>query len=149
MRRGGGGGGHWGTGLRSADISRFKCGWRKAGAGMCECVCLVVSVCVCGAYSQRAKMFDIKPPAILYWPVKKERKPNWTHVDHSQLDDLFSIWNPSHQCCGCLVAQALGGFKTSSLLVYKILNGKGGLTSCGLHEYSLASVPSFFSMSSQ
>ena len=39
-----------------------------------------------------------------------------------------------------MVAQALSDFKPKSILVYTILNGKGGLTICGPHEYSLASI---------
>ena len=39
-----------------------------------------------------------------------------------------------------MVAQAVSGFKTSTILVYMILNGKGDLTGCGLHGDSLASI---------
>ena len=39
-----------------------------------------------------------------------------------------------------MVVQALGGFKNNTILMYMILNGKGCLTGCGLHEYSLVSV---------
>ena len=39
-----------------------------------------------------------------------------------------------------MAAQASSDFKTSTILVYIILNGKEGLTGCGLHEYSHVSV---------
>ena len=39
------------------------------------------------------------------------------------------------------------GFKTSTILVYMILNGKGCLTGCGLHGYSR--VPVLFNWSIQ
>ena len=41
--------------------------------------------------------------------------------------------------------------KTSTILVYMILNGKGGQTGCGQHENSLVAVlfPPFFNKSIQ
>ena len=39
-----------------------------------------------------------------------------------------------------VVAQALCDFRASIILVYMILNGKGDLTDCGLHKYSLVAV---------
>ena len=46
--------------------------------------------------------------------VKKERKRACTHVDHNQLDPLLlgTLWFD---------------FKTSTILVYMILNGKGSV----------------------
>ena len=46
-----------------------------------------------------------------------------------------------------MVSQALRGFKTSTILVCMILNGKGCLTGCDLHGYSLTSA--LFNMSIQ
>ena len=47
-------------------------------------------------------------------------------VDHNQLDAPlpFKIIYV-HQHCGFVVAQALQDFKTSTILVYMILKGKG------------------------
>ena len=39
-----------------------------------------------------------------------------------------------------MVAQGFSGFKTSTILVYMILNSKAGLTGCGLHGDSFVSV---------
>ena len=43
---------------------------------------------------------------------------------------------PPYHVFFVVVAQALSDFKTSTILVYKVLNGKGGLTG-GIYEYSL------------
>ena len=40
-------------------------------------------------------------------------------------------------CAVFVVGQTLRDFKTSTILVYMILNGKGCLVSCGLHGYGL------------
>ena len=40
-----------------------------------------------------------------------------------------------------MVAQTLCNFKTSTVLVHMIINGKGHLTGSGLHGYGLVSVP--------
>ena len=45
-----------------------------------------------------------------------------------------------------MIAQALCGFKTGTILVYMILSDKGGLTGCGQYGYSLVSI--FFNRSS-
>ena len=45
-----------------------------------------------------------------------------------------------------MFAQALRDFKSSTILVYMTINGKGGLTGGGQHGYSLASVPMWLSV---
>ena len=39
---------------------------------------------------------NIKKPALLDWPVKKEWKQDCTHVDHTHLDTLYHMTH-THQ----------------------------------------------------
>ena len=69
------------------------------------------------------------------------RSENIPKPKHNQLDPFTHLksYTPIVWCF-FVVAQALSDFKTSTILLYVILNGKGRPTGCGLHGYSLVSI---------
>ena len=77
----------------------------------------------------------LKNKRYIGFPVKKEQRQDCSHVD------LNYHSNHIHQYRGFVVAQALHSeILKPAQLVYMIISGKGCLTGCGLHGYSLVSV---------
>ena len=48
------------------------------------------------------------------------------HVNHNQLESLYHL-KSNFQYCGFVVGHALCGFKTSTVFMYTVINGKEGL----------------------
>ena len=93
-------------------------------------------------YVQEQQLFLLKTASSFGLTAqKKERKQDCPHVDHNQLSTLYHSKSHIAIVLVSVVAQALLDFRTSTILVYMILNGKGWLTGCALHGYSLVSVP--------
>ena len=68
-----------------------------------------------------------------------ERKQDCTCA-YDLLDTLYHLELYTPILCGFVVAQTLRDFKTNTILVYIILNGRGSLTGCSLHGNSLVSL---------
>ena len=67
----------------------------------------------------------------LYWI--NEWKQDCGHVGLNQLDPLYHLKSYTNiVLLFCVVVQALSDSKTRNILVYMTLNGKEGLTGCGL-----------------
>ena len=65
-------------------------------------------------------------------PVKKRKKHDCTQVDHNQLDPLFQLYSYTPLFWFVVHGHSVV-FKTCTILVYMILNGKGLINGSDLH----------------
>ena len=89
---------------------------------------------------EEKKKFYLKTSSYIGLTCQKGTETILCHVDHSQLDPLPFIIIYTNIVLVSKSRSACATKKKRAILVYVILYGKGYLTGCGLHGYSLASV---------